>query len=172
MISDPLAHNLFAAPGKLNFRDAACALILLDDNRYLMQLRDDKPGIFYPDHWGLFGGAMEAGEDGETALRRELKEELGYDTDSLNYFTRMDFGFDSIGASQAVRLFYEVKMRVEDLAGLVLTEGRLVEAVPVGELLINRRVVPYDAFAIWMHHCWKRRAWSAGGPDSEEETVS
>ena len=41
-----------------------------------MQLRDDIPRIFYPGHWGCFGGAVGPGEDGPTALRRELAEEL------------------------------------------------------------------------------------------------
>ncbi len=61
-----LSHNLFQVPSGHSFRDAAAAIIFLDDGRYLMQHRDDKPGIFYPDHWGLFGGAIEPGEDPET----------------------------------------------------------------------------------------------------------
>lgn len=164
-MSDPLlSRNLFRAPARLNFKDAAAALILLDDGRYLMQLRDDKPGIFYPDHWGLFGGAIEDGEDAETALRRELREELGYDTGAVTFFTTMDFGFDSIGASRSVRVFYEVAMKASDLDGLVLTEGSAFEAVSVGELLINRRIVPYDSFAIWLHHNWRNRVWADGTP--------
>ena len=43
--------------GELTPSDAAVALIVLDDGRYLLQLRDQKPKIFYPGHWGLFGGA-------------------------------------------------------------------------------------------------------------------
>src|SRR5262249_50094214 len=41
-----------------------------------MQLRDSNPAIFYPDHWGCFGGAVEAGEPPAVALVRELEEEL------------------------------------------------------------------------------------------------
>ena len=39
-----------------------------------MQLRDQKPNIFYPGHWGLFGGAIEENEDPTVALKRELRK--------------------------------------------------------------------------------------------------
>jgi 8-oxo-dGTP pyrophosphatase MutT (NUDIX family) len=52
--------------------------ILLRDGQFLMQLRDDLPHILYPGCWGLFGGHMEAGEDPESACRRELHEEIGH----------------------------------------------------------------------------------------------
>ena len=39
---------------------AVAALLQLADSRYVMQLRDAKPNIFYPDHWGFFGGARVA----------------------------------------------------------------------------------------------------------------
>ena len=41
---------------------AVAALLQLSDGRYLMQLRDSNPAIFYPDHWGCFGGAVDAEE--------------------------------------------------------------------------------------------------------------
>ena len=52
------------------------AALLVCDGRYLMQLRDDKPGILLPDHWALFGGTVDPGEDAAAAMRRELVEEL------------------------------------------------------------------------------------------------
>ena len=55
---------------------AVAALLQLSDGRYLMQLRNSNPDIFYPEHWGCFGGAVDAGEAPGAALARELKEEL------------------------------------------------------------------------------------------------
>ncbi|MCW4117010.1 NUDIX domain-containing protein [Aurantimonas sp. MSK8Z-1] len=162
-------HNLFQVPDTISFRDASCAIILVDDGRYLMQLRDDRPGIFYPGHWGLFGGALEPGEGAEEALRRELREELSFEADEVSYFTRVDFGFDSIGAERAMRGFFEVRMRSDQIPHLVLGEGHAVEAIEVEDLLLCRRVVPYDALAIWMHHCWINNAWGPPKRQREQE---
>jgi len=36
--------------------------ILHRQGQFLLQLRDNIPGIVYPGHWGLFGGHLELGE--------------------------------------------------------------------------------------------------------------
>ena len=68
--------NFLADRHPLRGEDAVAAIITVEDGRYLMQLRDDIPRIFYPGHWGCFGGAVGSGEDGLVALQRELAEEL------------------------------------------------------------------------------------------------
>jgi 8-oxo-dGTP diphosphatase len=74
--------------------------ILYQGDRFLMQLRDDIPGIAYPGHWGFFGGHIEPGEDPLTAVRRELLEEIGYAPPALYPFQRVE-------ADQVVRhIFY------------------------------------------------------------------
>src|SRR5260370_41594594 len=69
-------------------RWCAAALLVCGD-RYLMQLRDDKPGILLPDHWALFGGSIDDGEDAAAAMRRELLEELELQPRSIIPFTDM-----------------------------------------------------------------------------------
>jgi 8-oxo-dGTP pyrophosphatase MutT (NUDIX family) len=49
----------------------------------LLQLRDDRPEIGAPGHWGTLGGHMEAGETPEETARRELLEECGQALDVL-----------------------------------------------------------------------------------------
>ena len=147
-----MAHNLFS-PVSLEFSDAVAALIVIEeDGRYLMQLRDDKPGIFYPDHWGLFGGAVEPGETVEQALVRELDEELGLDAREARYFMELDFDVGFMGQGRHWRKFYELTIPAALLPTLRLGEGRSMEAVAAEELLIDRKTVPYDSFAIWLHH--------------------
>src|SRR5262245_30846903 len=98
--------------GRLQPADAAVALIVVgdDDERYLMQLRDDKPGIFYPGHWGVFGGAVDHGESPERTLRRELREELGLSAATLRYYTEFSFDFGFGGFGRFTRSYFEVQV--------------------------------------------------------------
>ena len=58
----------------------------LNTPTFLMQLRDDKPDILYPGHWGLFGGHLDPGETPEICIHRELMEEIGHDIADLQVF--------------------------------------------------------------------------------------
>jgi 8-oxo-dGTP pyrophosphatase MutT (NUDIX family) len=146
--------SLASAPESPMLRpgDAAAALIQLADGRYLLQLRDARPDIFYPDHWGCFGGAIDPGETPQAALLRELYEELGLKLGEgpMTRFTRFthDFGFAGLGAVD--RTYFHLVL--PDTVGLRLGEGADIKAFPVDQALQDLRMVPYDAFALWMHH--------------------
>lgn len=60
--------------------------ILYRDRQFLMQLRDDIPNIIYPGYWAFFGGHLEPGETPEEGLKRELLEEIGYDSPAMSKF--------------------------------------------------------------------------------------
>jgi 8-oxo-dGTP pyrophosphatase MutT (NUDIX family) len=128
---------------------AVAAVIVLDDGQYLLQLRDQKPGIFYPGHWGLFGGAIDANETPEMALRRELLEEIGLVIDLARPLTEFSFTFGRYG--RVDRYFYEVAIGSDILPGLHLREGAEMRAFSASDILTRSRVVPYDSFAIWLH---------------------
>ncbi len=66
--------------------------IIYQDGKYLMQLRDDLPTIVYPGVWGFFGGHIEAGEEPEAALKRELIEEINYPAEQLIKFRQNTAG--------------------------------------------------------------------------------
>lgn len=57
------------------------ALLINEHGEILLQLRDDKPGLLYPNMWTLFGGAVEPDEDRDQAIVRELLEELELSVD-------------------------------------------------------------------------------------------
>jgi 8-oxo-dGTP pyrophosphatase MutT (NUDIX family) len=141
--------DFFLTEGPLRPSDAVAAIIALDDGRYLMQLRDQKPNLFYPGHWGLFGGAIEPGENPEAALGRELVEEIGLKAGPIQYFT--DFTFDYGSYGRVFRRFYEVRIASSVFGELVLHEGADMRLFKASEILNLPRVVPYDSFAIWLH---------------------
>ena len=89
--------------------------ILYQNDKFLMQLRDDIPNIVYPGHWGLFGGHLEPGETPEIAVKRELLEEISYAPPNL-----LEFG--CYPDEKAILHVYYAPLTVE-LNQLVLLEG-------------------------------------------------
>jgi 8-oxo-dGTP pyrophosphatase MutT (NUDIX family) len=135
----------------LDARDAAAALIVVDGRRYLMQQRDDRADIYYPGYWGLFGGAVDYREDPIATLRREIKEELDLDFEEARYFTRFDFDMSSVGRRWLYRTFYVIEIRAAEVSRLRLGEGKAMRVFDPGPLLCREKIVPYDAFALWLH---------------------
>ncbi|MBO3457487.1 NUDIX hydrolase [Aetokthonos hydrillicola Thurmond2011] len=89
--------------------------ILYQENKFLMQLRDNIPTISYPGFWGLFGGHMEPGETPDVTVKREILEEIGYVLPTVS-----DFG--CYPDEKAVRHVFHAPLVVE-LNQLVLSEG-------------------------------------------------
>jgi 8-oxo-dGTP pyrophosphatase MutT (NUDIX family) len=144
------------AGGPLHPADAVAAILQLEDGRYVMQLRDALPDIFYPDHWGCFGGAVDPGEDPQHTLCRELEEELEFAPTMLRQVTRFDFDLRTLGRNPVYRIYYEVPVSAAAFARFVLHEGTQFRAFSAAELLSLPRVTPYDAFAVWLH-CRRER---------------
>jgi 8-oxo-dGTP diphosphatase len=61
-----------------------------DKGEILLYLRDNKPGIPFPNHWDLIGGHMEEGETPEQALIREVKEELDIDLKEYRFYKKYE----------------------------------------------------------------------------------
>ena len=69
-----------------------CGLIIENaKGEILLQLRDNKPGLEYPNCWGTFGGQIEEGETPQEALVREIKEELDYDVENPTLYRVYSF---------------------------------------------------------------------------------
>jgi len=141
----------FLREGLLDADDAAVALITVGEGNYLLQMRDQKAGIYYPGYWGLFGGAIDAGESPEEALRRELAEELGLSAGTVEYFTEITFDLSFVGNRRFFRRFFTVPVEERMLDQLTLGEGSAMQVFPAHKVLIGPRIVPYDAYAIWLH---------------------
>jgi 8-oxo-dGTP pyrophosphatase MutT (NUDIX family) len=148
-MNDPrLERHLKLTPGN------ASAAILTIDGRYLLQLRDSRPDIFFPSHWGCFGGATDEGETPEQTLLRELKEELGLELSrgSFKYFTRFDFDLDFAGLPPFWRFFYEADLPSQWLPQIQLGEGCDFGLFEADKILAKEiDLAPYDEFALWFH---------------------
>jgi len=113
-------------------RRVVLALIHHEKKSFLMQLRDFKPNIIHPGHWGGFGGGLEPGETSRQAMCRELKEELGFYPSSLEFLQTLRVGEDSAlvdlyscPADPATNLF-------------VLGEGQEIDWFPPSQILSGK----------------------------------
>ena len=136
----------------LQVGNASAAIIVLEDGRYLMQHRDDMPQIWYPGHWGCFGGSVDACEGPVEALKRELHEELELTPSTATYFTRFDFDLSGTGIGRYYRNYYIVPVSNAEWQRMVLHEGQGMQAFSGEKILSELRVTPYDAFALFLYH--------------------
>ena len=145
-----LPANFLTDNHPLRGEDAVAAIITVEDGRYLMQLRDDIPRIFYPGHWGCFGGAVGAGESGVQALQRELAEELEMPAAAATEFVKLDFDLSRLGQQRCYRAYYEIKVTAAEVSRFVLHEGADMRLLAPSEMF-DMRLTPYDSFALWLH---------------------
>ena len=97
------------------------AIILENDKgQFLLALRDNKPGIPFPNHWDLIGGHVENGETPDQALAREFKEELDLELKEYTFFKKFDcFSGD---AYPNIKYIYSGKINIP-IEEITLLEG-------------------------------------------------
>jgi ADP-ribose pyrophosphatase YjhB (NUDIX family) len=86
---------------------AVAAFVRAPDGRWLFIRRAKPPG---QGKLGATGGFVDAGEDAETAVRRELKEELGIEVGRLDYVCSHPNYYEHRGVTYPVLDFFFVTM--------------------------------------------------------------
>ena len=132
----------------------AVAAIINVGGLYLLQLRDSKRGIFFPAQWGCFGGGVDGEETPESAIVREIHEELDLDlpVSAFRYFTRFDYDLGFSGLGSIWRIYYEIDLKESQVAKMTLQEGAALRLFSAAEILTAAEpLTPYDSFALWFH---------------------
>ena len=138
-----------AEPGLARW--CAAALLATPDGRYLMQLRDPKPEILLPDHWALFGGSIDPGESAADAIRRELREELGFSARQVEPFTEITIELPFTPPRRDRMTFFHVAIDERDVAAMVLGEGADMRLFTAAEVAALAKVAPWDLAVVLMH---------------------
>ena len=141
---------------KLNPAEACAVILVTADDRYLLQRRDIKTGIFFPGALGCFGGALDPGETPLQALVRELDEELAFTPKAPWFFATLGLDFSFANLDPAPRHFFEVAITDQDIEKMHLGEGRAMELHPGAELAGRSDLIPYDATVLWQYRCRDR----------------
>ncbi|MEB3291942.1 MAG: NUDIX hydrolase [Synechococcales bacterium] len=89
--------------------------ILYQEDRFLLQLRDNIPNILYPGYWCLFGGHLDPGETPEQAVVREIKEEINYELPVVQKF-------GIVADERVIRHVFHAPL-LQELSELTLAEG-------------------------------------------------
>lgn len=103
------------------------AILINPQGQVLLQQRDDNPAIRYPGHWSLFGGTIEDGESPESAVAREVKEEIDFEMQNFGLFrefvqnNKQEFAFAgelsagleelTLSEGQGMNLFYPSQLK-------------------------------------------------------------
>ena len=127
--------------------DFACAILIDTLGRFLLQQRDDIPGILYPGKVGLFGGHREGDESYLQCVIREIHEEIGYFVmpEQFHYFLAYEGIVDVTGATAYGEIFIARDISVSDLA---ITEGSLLIVASDGIAEIEPKLSPSAHLAL------------------------
>jgi len=110
--------------------DIGVKAFVVFEGKILLILRDNVPTIPYPDFWNLPGGGVEKGEDFDTALRRELMEEIGMIPANI-----VRIGVESFDDNRTV-IRYLVRLDTDEVEQLKLgDEGQEMKFFAFDEML-------------------------------------
>ena len=84
--------------------------IITYKSKYLLQLRDNKKRISFPNHWGLFGGRKDGKETDNQTIIREIKEETNLDIKIKKKI--LNVSFEVIGLKKRVLIYFDCKIKL------------------------------------------------------------
>jgi 8-oxo-dGTP diphosphatase len=104
--------------GSMERIDGTNIIFLNDQNEVLLQLRDNKPNIPYPNMWAIPGGHVDQGETPLACILREVKEELGIELNKAALFIAAERSY-----GREHTYWARASFRLEDVK---LSEGQCV----------------------------------------------
>jgi len=142
MKSPPTVATYKEAMSLSHHREIACAIVLDTFGRFLLQQRDDVPGILDPGKVALFGGHREGEETYLECAVREIHEELGYFVSPERFEHLISHSGDDLdieGGTVSAEFFVVRDIPVEAVS---VTEGSLLVVNPSDLPALAGKLVP------------------------------
>ena len=115
--------------------------------KYLLQLRDNKRNIFFPNFWGLFGGQIDKNETFLSAILREIKEETNLDVKKINKIVSVKYNIKGVKHKRDLTYF---DCRIYNIKKISLTEGQMFKFFSFNQIK-KLKIIPMDYFAVHSH---------------------
>lgn len=123
------------------------AIIYLKD-KYLIQKRDKKKKIYFPQLYGVFGGGVNLKEKSLEAIKREILEELELkiNLDQIKYFLNVSINSRHFRNKRS-RSYFAVKITKKQFSSINLKEGQSFHLLKIQNVK-KLNFVPWDLSAI------------------------
>ena len=117
-------------------------------NKYLIQKRSRKKNIYFPNLYGVFGGAVNIRETNLSAICREIDEELNIKIkrDQAKFFLKISINSIHFKKYRS-RFYYSIKISKTQFNSLNLKEGASFHLFSIKKLK-KYNFVPWDLSAI------------------------
>lgn len=122
----------------MNFHGVKIAILV--DDKLIVFLRDDKPGLFNANMWDLPGGGRENGESPIECVIREVYEEFELKLSQNNIV--WEKAFPAQKDPNQIAYFMVAKIESNRIKNLNLNEGQKWTLMTVEEFLNNDDVIP------------------------------
>lgn len=119
------------------------AAVIFYNNKNQIFLQDRTGYKTLGEHYGFFGGGIEAGETPEQALVREIKEELNYEISNFQFI-----GIFSGRSGDLEVTMYTFIAKIDDTSKFKQTEGKGIKIVDIPTAKKMKLGGPWDYEAL------------------------
>ena len=123
--------------------------IIYFKNKYLFQIRDKKPKIWFPGYFGFFGGIIDKKESPLKAIKREILEELNQPILRSKLLLKINLRMKEFRKGRE-RYYFLLDLEKNFEEKLVINEGAGFKLLPI-EKIDLKKMIPWDLTAIYYH---------------------
>ena len=123
--------------------------IIYFKNKYLFQIRDQKPKIWFPGYFGFFGGIIDKNESPLKAIKREILEELNQPILRSKLLLKINLRMKEFRKGRE-RYYFLLDLEKNFEEKLVINEGAGFKLLPI-EKIDLKKMIPWDLTAIYYH---------------------